>query len=333
MLDRKKLIPIYFVCLWYSKHVDSMPLDALSQRILSHKDLVRSNLAIPSVPKLGIRYLDEPLTDVDIAIHDAKKALKNVYDGIKNQIPADDMGVRVDVLNSAMKKLEKHEQRRFMNRELEDFNPVIYGWARKQDRYSADDDGGAAAAAAEKLAQVLEDERVAKELHKKMDVESAFDFSKTEPGADEGKWKEEWEILPTRGHGDCFFHAVIGSAGLTVDHAELRRGLVDFMQNNPDLVLPGGLRIIDLISSEAPISADPKVFFNDYLNRMRTGGTWATDVEREAMQQYLGIRLVTVWETPHGSIGAPAFNLAHDDGTIFIYFHMHGHYSSMRRRR
>ena len=610
MFDRKALIPIYFVCLWYPKHLDSMPLDALSQRMLSLKGLVRSNLAIPPVPRVGILYLDEPLTDVEIAIHDAKKALKNLYDGMERNVNADDANALKKDLISAMTKLEHHEQQRFWMREWGDYQRVVSGWKKKHGEHVADNDGGAEAAdleaqekedasraraaesaeqraaearekrevderawqsqyeawkaakaasearalaeerekerqeelrrlkkarelgaaaaekraaekaarmadeakarqaqaadearraaqeadevrarqqrmaaeaqkradreaqeakdkadqakarveqiardaklaqelfddhqksllrerarklqeandeaiaralqkemdlaqkmmeeerkrqaerdrtaaeaaraqfeAAERLAQVLEDERVAKELQKKMDEEMAFEFAEKEAAADEErgrreeaakkraeearererrrrqaeedkrkadkaaeiakkekewygqerKWEEVWEVLPTTGRGDCFFHAVIGSAGLTRDHAELRRGLVDFMRNNPDRVIPEGVTIMNLVTADAPNSADPKAFFHEYLDKMRETGTWATDVERAAIQEYLGISLVAVWE-PHGQlpIGIPARNLPENDRTIFIYFGMYGHYSSMRRRR
>lgn len=118
-----------------------MPLDALSQRILSLKGVVRPNLAIPSVPKVGILYLDEPLTDTDIAIHNAKKALKNVYDGIKNRVHYDDMDLLVDNLYSAMEKLEEHELRRFRGRNSEDLERAVRGW---MNNYLAD--GGSVAA-------------------------------------------------------------------------------------------------------------------------------------------------------------------------------------------
>ena len=95
------------------------------------------------------------------------------------------------------------------------------------------------------------------------------------------KWKRVPGIKQVPADGDCFFHCM--SAHVKHAHEEVRRGVCDFLQNNP----------------EHQVGPDQRPFLenetlDNHLARMRLRGTYATVLELAAAASLFQRRLVVL---------------------------------------
>jgi hypothetical protein len=89
-------------------------MDSHTNRIVSTSGLFPDHM-LPPVRKMGVVYLDEPLTEKEIVLHDAKKALKDYEDGIKQGLGAIELVALQTKLSKALFAL-RGETQYFMER-------------------------------------------------------------------------------------------------------------------------------------------------------------------------------------------------------------------------
>lgn len=63
-------------------------MDSHTNRIVSTSGLFHSDHMLPPVRNIGVMYLDDPLTEKEIVLHNAKKALKDLEDSMKQGVGA-----------------------------------------------------------------------------------------------------------------------------------------------------------------------------------------------------------------------------------------------------
>ena len=97
-------------------------MDSLTKRLLSTSGLDPSRPLLPPVQNLRMVYLKEPFGDAEIALHEARLALKRVE---ANNIPNNR-----SILYKAMGKLQVKERETFARRYVGNNKPVLNGWKK-----------------------------------------------------------------------------------------------------------------------------------------------------------------------------------------------------------
>lgn len=163
-------------------------MDSHTKRIVSTTGLFHADPMLPPVRNMGVVYLDEPLTEKEIVLHDAKKALKDLEDGIKQGLDMIGLLALQTKLKKALYALRGERQyfvKRYVvtNKLVMNPGPSLKPSTTEEAADAAEQEhkeakqrkrqaSAAAAEARQKVAaQVLKDEDAARELEEKADRE------------------------------------------------------------------------------------------------------------------------------------------------------------------
>ncbi|CAM9286562.1 unnamed protein product [Ectocarpus sp. 13 AM-2016] len=123
-------------------------VDSLTKRLLLRSGMLNT----PPLFNTGLVYTDEPLKDSEIKLHNAKKALKHLENGLKQHLNQKEVSRRTTAVNKAIRSLRPSEQPYFRRRYIE--NDVILRRAMGSQRLSA---SGEAAERARERARALQE--------------------------------------------------------------------------------------------------------------------------------------------------------------------------------
>lgn len=109
------------------------------------------------------------------------------------------------------------------------------------------------------------------------------------------------------------------------DHLILREDLLTKMLSEVELCTPSG-KTMKIFFNQRNSTSNYQLCFENYLEKMRKPGTWASDIEIVGFQLLYGIQIVSIANLTQGF---GAFDTAHfvSDGdksacTIFLYCHL-----------
>ena len=85
-------------------------MDSLTKRLMSRSGLWHADPMLPPVHNMRMVYTDKPLTDDEIALHDAKKALRDLEDGLEKGLGFYEVQNLEITLNIAMNALNAQRE-------------------------------------------------------------------------------------------------------------------------------------------------------------------------------------------------------------------------------
>lgn len=244
-------------------------MDPLTQKILARAGVNPAKPLLPPVYNMRMISLQKPLSDAEITLHNARRALKDLVDGHAATGTTTDILALETGLRKAMDQLERKERACFQQRYMSPYKRVLAGWTTGSSSGSGSDRTGS--------------------------ISAGYVTEEDQEGEENTAGTGKYGLLEVRGDGNCLFRSMAHlKYGDEEQHWWVRQEVTDYMTDTENAesmeqFQPDGFAVTHgdqegTTPGATQAKHDKLGSIKSYAENMAKDGVWGTSFEIDIMR-------------------------------------------------